>query len=92
MEAPNALAVGETGVGLVCRGLPADILAMRDEGHLFGDDPGAGEFELRDVRPRGLTRLDPGRAQARQAALHVDLRARIGVGPRGVVHPIKSPV
>ena len=44
----EALAVGEALGGALHRRLAREILAMGDIDHLFGDDPGAGEFELGD--------------------------------------------
>ena len=59
--------------------LASDILAMGDEDHLLGDDPGPRQLELR----HGTTgaRLDPGLAQRGEPALHVDRRVRVGVRP-----------
>ena len=48
----EVLAVGAAFGGAFQRLLPAQVLAMRDVDHLFGDDAGAGEFELRDQLAR----------------------------------------
>ncbi len=58
----EALPAGETRLGLTGSANAAEILAMRDIGHLLGDDAGAGEFELRhqSVRlRRGIVKPSP---------------------------------
>ena len=40
------LRVGEARLGGLDRRLPGEVLPVGDIDHLFGDDPGAGEFEL----------------------------------------------
>ncbi len=56
----EALPVCEARFSLLGRALPADILAMGDEHHFLGDDPGPRQFELRDGT--AASRFDPGRA------------------------------
>ena len=63
MAAPKALAVGETLGSRFDRLLAREILAMGDIDHLFGNDPGAGEFELGDELAR-LSRAQPARRGA----------------------------
>ena len=45
----KAFAVGERGFGALELNFAAEVLALGDVDHLFGDDAGAGEFELRDL-------------------------------------------
>ena len=49
----KAFAVGKTRFCGVERAVAAQIFAMRDIDHFFGDNSGAGEFELRDRRGAG---------------------------------------
>ena len=66
----EALAVGEALGGALHRRLARQILAMGDIDHLFGDDPGAGEFELGDELA-GLARAQvraAGQSGARRSA------------------------
>ena len=44
----EALAVGDGRGCVLDRRLAREVLAMGDIDHLFGDDPGAGEFVLGD--------------------------------------------
>ena len=81
----EALSVCEAGFSLLGRALASDILAMGDEDHLLGDDPGPRQFELR--HGSAAARLDPGLAQRRQPALHVDRGVGVGVRPRRVIDP-----
>ncbi len=96
--------VGDSGVPrlavawlLLRMTLAAQVLADRNELHLWRDDAGACVGELRDRLAGACTRahaaplgiapcFDPRLPQAGQAACDVDLRRRIGVGARGVIH------
>ena len=75
----EALPVFQPGGGFAGLTLASDILAMGDEDHFLGDDPGPRQLELR----HGTTgaRLDPGLAQSRQPALHVISNDGVRVGP-----------
>ncbi len=44
----KAFAIGQRGFGALQLDLAAEIFAGGDVDHLLGDDPGAGEFKLRD--------------------------------------------
>ena len=64
----EAIAVGEALRRPGERRLARKILAMRDVDHLLGDDPGFGEFVLRDHLALGRRAQRPGcRAQRREA-------------------------
>ena len=51
------LAVGAAFRGAFQHLLAAEVFAVRDVDHFLGDDPGAGEFELRD-KLAGLAAID----------------------------------
>ena len=53
---PETLAVGDARGRLLDRRFAREILAMGDIDHLFGDDPGAGEFVLGDELARAARR------------------------------------
>src|ERR1700722_2923139 len=64
----EALAIAKGLSSAFHRGLAREILAMSDIDHLFGDDPRAGEFELRDELARLARAQRPlGGAQRREA-------------------------
>ena len=76
----KALAVGDAGRGLVKGALAAEIFAVRDIAHFFRDDPGAGEFELRDrARALGAQQRTRGGGARRREMLQPDKAVVLGL-------------
>jgi len=74
----EAVAVGEPRLGPLERRLAREILAMGDIDHLFGDDPGAGEFILRHQLTRRAPAQDSRRGTMRREALGRDMAVVLG--------------
>ena len=68
----KTLAVGDGRGRVLDRRLAREILAMRDIDHLFGDDPGAGEFELGDELAGIAGAQRPGRGAERRQMIGRD--------------------
>ena len=75
----EALAIGKRLLGPLQGGHAAQIFAVRDIGHLLGDDAGAGEFELGD----SLERAQPLTLSLSHQARLGELAARVSASASG---------